>query len=151
MSLLDLIKTTAMAAFQASNPVNIIVGEVVESQPLKIYVHSKLILTDEFLLVAEHLTRHQRIVTVQYEYPQIYPKGQIGDELKQTSSKRKNQGEASSTPYEEYEMKYAKLVFEDGLKEGDKVVMHRVQGGQKYYVSDRYREGDKVWYYPQKQ
>ncbi|KOS68375.1 hypothetical protein AEA09_07265 [Lysinibacillus contaminans] len=145
MSLLDLIKTTAMAAFRASNPVNIILGTVIESKPLKIEVHSKLILTDEFLLVAEHLTRHERIVTVEYEFPKNFPKGQIGDELKQASSKRKNIGDPYSNPYEIYEMKYAKLNFEDGLKEGDKVVMHRVQGGQKYYVSDRYREGDKVW------
>lgn len=89
MSLLDLIKTTAMAAFQASNPVNIILGEVIEAKPLKIEVHSKLILTDEFLLVAEHLTRHDRVVSVQYEYPKNFSKGQIGDELKQASSKRK--------------------------------------------------------------
>ncbi len=73
MSLLDLIKTTAMAAFQASNPVNIVVGEVIESKPpLKIEVHSKLILTDEFLLVAEHLTRHERIVSLAYEDAQNF-------------------------------------------------------------------------------
>jgi len=145
MSLLDLIKTTAMAAFQASNPVNIILGEVIEAKPLKIEVHSKLILTDEFLLVAEHLTRHDRVVSVQYEYPKNFSKGQIGDELKQASSKRKNISDPYSNPYEDYEMKYAKLTFEDGLKEGDKVVLHRVQGGQKYFISDRYKEGDKVW------
>ncbi|MEK5487906.1 DUF2577 domain-containing protein [Lysinibacillus sp. FSL M8-0355] len=110
MSLLDLIKTTAMAAFQASNPVNILVGEVIESKPLRIQVHSKLILTDEFLLVAEHLTRHERVISI-----------------------------------EDYEMRYAKLILEDGLKEGDKVIMHRVQGGRQYFVSDRYKEGSNIW------
>ncbi|MED4888609.1 DUF2577 domain-containing protein [Lysinibacillus fusiformis] len=110
MSLLDLIKTTAMAAYHASNPVNIIVGEVIESKPLKIEVHSKLILTDEFLLVAEHLTKHERVVSI-----------------------------------EDYELRFKQLIIEDGLKIGDKVIMHRVQGGQKYFVSDRYKEGDSVW------
>ncbi|WP_339259275.1 DUF2577 domain-containing protein [Lysinibacillus sp. FSL K6-3209] len=151
MSLLELIKTTALAAFQASNPVNIVLGKVIEAKPLKIEIHSKLILSDEFLLVAEHLTRHERIASIQFEYPKSYTKGQIGDEGKQTSSKRQNQGESTAVPYEEYEMKYLKLVLEDGLKEGDKVIMHRVQGGQKYFVSDRYKEGDSVWHYQQKQ
>lgn len=145
MSLLDLIKTTAMAAFQASNPVNIVLGEVIEAKPLKIEIHSKLILTDEFLLVAEHLTRHERIVSIGYEHAQIFPSARIGDELGRASSNRKNIGDPASNPYEIYEMKYAKITFEDGLKIGDKVVLHRVQGGQKYLISDRYREGDKVW------
>jgi len=151
MSLLELIKTTAMAAFHASNPVNIVFGKVIEAKPLKIELHSKLILTDEFLFVAEHLTRHERVVSIQFQYPKNYTKRQIGDEGKQASSKRKSQGEARAIPYEHYEMKYAKIVFEDGLKIGDKVVLHRVQGGQKYFVSDRYRAGDRVWYYPQKE
>ncbi|MED3799941.1 DUF2577 domain-containing protein [Lysinibacillus capsici] len=145
MSLLDLIKTTAMAAFQASNPVNIVVGEVIESKPLKIEVHSKLILSDEFLLVAEHLTRHERIISLAYEYAQNFSSGRMGDTLKQASSTRKNIGESAPNPYEKYDMKYAKFIFEDGLKIGDKVVLHRVQGGQKYLVSDRYKEGDSVW------
>lgn len=92
-----------MAAFQASNPVNILVGEVIESRPLKIEVHSKLILTGEFLLVAEHLTSHERVISGQ------------------------------------------KITFDDGLKKGDKVILHRVQGGQEYFVSDRYKEGDNLW------
>jgi len=145
MSLLDLIKTTAMAAFQASNPVNILVGEVIESKPLKIEVHAKLVLTDEFLLVAEHLTRHERVVSVRYEYPEHFSEEQIGDAAKQASSSRKNIGDSASNPYENYTMNFAELTVEDGLKVGDKVVLHRVQGGQRYFVSDRYKEGDKIW------
>ena len=131
MSLLDLIKTTAMAAFQASNPVNIILGTVIESKPLKIEVHSKLILTDEFLLVAEHLTRHERILTVRYDFPKVHGKDAvIGDAEKNTSSKRRYIGTPYVTPYEEYEMQFANITFEDGLLKGDRVVLHRVQGGQ---------------------
>ena len=110
MGLLDLIKVTALEVFQSTNPVNILYGTVIEANPLKIEVHSKLILTDEFLLVSEHLTKHERIGTY---------------------------GQGTSQ----------KFIFEDGLIKGDKVILHRVQGGQKYYVSDRYREGDKIWSY----
>ncbi len=76
----------------------------------------------------------------------IFSSGRMGDSLKQASSSRKNiGGESAPNPYEKYEMKYAKFIYEDGLKIGDKVVLHRVQGGQKYFVSDRYKEGDSVW------
>ncbi|WP_107838972.1 DUF2577 domain-containing protein [Metasolibacillus meyeri] len=145
MSFLEIIKTTAMAAFQASNPVNLMVGEVIESQPLKIEVHSKLILTDEFLLVAEHLTRHERIVSTIYTDAKNFPRSRMGDELKSASSQIRIIGEPGSYRYEDYEMHYAQLMIEDGLKEGDKVILHRVQGGQKYFVSDRYKEGDSIW------
>lgn len=150
MSLLDLIKETALDVNRTTNPVNIMYGTVIQAKPLTIEVHSKLILTDEFLLVSEHLTRHERIISIQYEHPHNFSQKEIGDDLKSTSSKRKDIGSSYATPYEEYEMKYAKVVFEDGLKDGDKVILHRVQGGQKFYVSDRYKEGDKVWSYPQK-
>ena len=34
------------------------------------------------------------------------------------------------------------MVFEDYLK-GDKVILYRLQGGQKYLVADRYRKVKK--------
>ncbi|KYG90790.1 hypothetical protein A0U40_18090 [[Bacillus] sp. KCTC 13219] len=134
-----------MAAFQASNPVNIMVGKVIESKPLKIEVHSKLILTDEFLLVAEHLTRHERIITIVYEHEKNFQQSRMGDGEKNASSQRRIIGEPGTYQYENYEMHHAQLTVEDGLKVGDKVILHRVQGGQKYFVSDRYKEGDSVW------
>ena len=107
MGLLDIIKVTALEVFQSTNPVNILYGTVTQSKPIKIEVHSKLVLTGEFLLVSEHLTKHERVGTY---------------------------GQQTAT----------RFIFEDGLKTGDKVILHRVQGGQKYYVSDRYKEGDKI-------
>lgn len=150
MGLLDIIKQTALEVFQSTNPVNILYGTVIESKPLKIEVNSNFILTEEFLLVSEHLTRHERKVSIQYDYPKTWTRNEIGDSQRVTSSKRNNIGSGEVPPYENFDINYAKIIFEDGLKIGDKVILHRVQGGQKYYVSDRYREGDKIWYYPQK-
>lgn len=143
------IKRIALNAFQATNPVNVFFGKVLEADPLEIEVHSKLKLTEEFLIVSEHLTRHERVVTVEYEYPRTWDKEEeIGDEQKESESRRRPIGGSDMIPYEEYEMKFAKLIFEDGLKKDDKVILVRVQGGHQFIVWDRYREGEYVWSYP---
>lgn len=127
-----------MAAFNASNPVNIMVGEVIESKPLKIEVHSKLILTDEFLLVAEHLTKHDRVVTIEHVELTMRETGD-GQKMDYLDT------DDRAAPITSYLHHCVKLTFEDGLKKGDKVILHRVQGGSEYFVSDRYKEGDSVW------
>ncbi|MEK4712233.1 DUF2577 domain-containing protein [Sporosarcina sp. FSL K6-5500] len=148
MSLVDMMKETALGVVSATNPVNWMYGTVVQSKPLEIYVHTKLTLTEEFLDVAESLTRHDRIVSIDYEYPKKWEKKDIGDESKDATSSRANIGSTPSIDYENYNMKYAKLTFEDGLKIDDKVILVRMQGGRKFLVADRYKEGKDIWSYP---
>lgn len=138
MSLLDLIKKTAIEAFNSTNPVNLIFGVVTKADPLEIEVHSKLKLTEEFLVIAERLTRHDRIVTVKYEFPKTWSKdADIGDAVKVAESSRNYIGTDPAIPYEKYEMVNAKMTFEDVLKKGDKVALVRMQGGHKFFVADR--------------
>lgn len=138
MSLLDMIKRAAVDAVESTNPVNWIFGTVTTADPLEIEVHQKLKLTKEFLVIAEHLTRHKRIVSIQYEYPKAWDKdADIGDEVKNAASSRNYIGATPAIPYEKYEMANAKMTFEDVLKIGDKVALVRMQGGQKFFVADR--------------
>lgn len=149
MSLYNMVKQAAVAAGESTNPVNLMVGKVSKAKPLEIEIHSKLKLSEEFLIVSKHLTRHERIVSLSYENPKKWSgKSDIGDEDKDSDSSRNYIGSGASIPYEIYEMKYAKMVFEDGLKEGDEVILFRVQGGHQFFVYDRYRKGDDVWSYP---
>lgn len=143
----DNVKRAAVRAVLAMNPVNVLYGIVEKEKPIEIRVHEKLLLTEEFLDVAEHLTRHERIISLEYEYPKTWLKERIGDEPKDTISSRRNIGSGQVTPYEQYEMKYAKMIFEDGLKKDDKVVLLRVQGGHRFLVIDRYWEGEEIWSY----
>ncbi|AEV17647.1 MULTISPECIES: DUF2577 domain-containing protein [Geobacillus] len=53
MSLIDLIKTVAVKAVEATNPVNVLFGTVVSESPLAIQIHQRLKLTEEFLVVTE--------------------------------------------------------------------------------------------------
>ncbi|MET3657821.1 DUF2577 domain-containing protein [Sporosarcina psychrophila] len=148
MSLVDMMKEAALDVIGTTNPVTWTYGTVVKSKPLEIYVHAKLTLLEEFLDVAESLTRHDRIVSIDYEYPKKWEKKDIGDESKEATSSRADIGSAPSIDYENYNMKYAKLTFEDGLKINDKVILVRMQGGRKYLVADRYKEGKDIWSYP---
>ncbi|KAA0944067.1 DUF2577 domain-containing protein [Sporosarcina sp. ANT_H38] len=138
MSLLDLIKRTAIEAFNSTNPVNLIFGVVTKAEPLEIEIHSKLTLTREFLLIAEHLTRHDRIVTIRYEFPKTWDKdADIGDEVKSAASSRNYIGSPPAIPYGKYELSNTKMTFENVLKKGDKVSLVRMQGGHKFFVMDR--------------
>lgn len=143
----DNIKRAAVQAILATNPVNVLYGTVVKAKPLEIQIHEKLKLTEDFLDVAEHLTRHERVVSLNYLYPRNWPVSRIGDAAKNAVSSRRNIGSGQTTPYEQYDMKYAKLVYEDGLKINDKVVLIRVQGGHRFLVVDRYKRGEDVWSY----
>ena len=134
----DNVKKAAVKAVLAMNPVNVLYGTVEKAKPLEIRIHEKLKLDEEFLDVAEHLTRHERIVSLDYSYPHTWPESRIGDASKKASS---------SPGYDTYNMKHAKMIFDDGLKKGDKVVLLRVQGGHRFLVIDRYKRGEEVWSY----
>lgn len=57
MSLIDLIKTVAVKAVEATNPVNVLFGTVVSESPLEIQIHQRLKLTGEFLVITERVTQ----------------------------------------------------------------------------------------------
>lgn len=57
MSLIDLIKTVAVKAVEATNPVNVLFGTVVSESPLEVQIHQKLKLTEEFLVITERVAQ----------------------------------------------------------------------------------------------
>lgn len=127
-----------------SKPVNIEIATVVEAPPnLRIKLdQDSLVLEKDDLIVAEQLTRHERIVSVSYEYPKTWDKdADIGDMPKETGSSRNSIGSEPAIPYEKYEMLNAKMTFEDVLKPGDRVIVACLDEDMVYVVLDR-----AVWY-----
>lgn len=49
-NLIDIIKKTAVDAVNASKPVDIVVGDVVSTAPLKVRIGQKIILDEDFLI-----------------------------------------------------------------------------------------------------
>lgn len=103
MGMIEIMKKAGMDAFGASNPVNILFGEVLSIEDFKIKVDQKLILDKDFFIIPERLT--------EYEV-----------DLKH------NHGSDDAL---------GKLVIREGLKQGDKVLLLRVQGGQQYVILDK--------------
>ncbi|EPD52750.1 hypothetical protein HMPREF1210_01130 [Paenisporosarcina sp. HGH0030] len=56
---IDVIKRIALNAFNASNPVNVLIGTVSKDNPIEIEIHQKLKLTKEFLIMTERVTKYE--------------------------------------------------------------------------------------------
>lgn len=112
-SLLDLIKTAGADAVNASNPVNVLFGEVITANPLSVKVDQRFTLPADFLVVPESLTRYEVDLKHFHRYPDDTQTEQTADALPE------------------------KVVIRPGLSPGDKVLMIRVQGGQRYIILDK--------------
>jgi hypothetical protein len=106
--MIDIIKQAGIQAVGAGNPVEITFAEVISSEPLEIKLDQKLILTKEFFIIPETLTRYE----LELSHSHSIPGGSTAPSLN-------------------------KIVIREGLKSGDSVVILRVQGGDKYLILDK--------------
>lgn len=110
--MVETIKTAAIDAVNASNPVAVIFGTVVSILPLKVNIEQRFTLDDSHLILSSAVRDHQLEVTV--------------DHSTQIESGHSHQVTGKKT-----------ITVHNGLKIGEKVIMMRVQGGQKYVILDR--------------
>lgn len=108
-TLLDLIRKAGAEAVAASNPVHVLSGEVIATDPLAVQVDQRFVLPAEFLLVPERLTQYEVNLSHIHGYQGAWT------------------GEALTQP----------VVIRRGLAAGDRVLLLRVQGGQQYVILDR--------------
>lgn len=108
MGIIDTIKRASIGAVDASNPVSIDFGEVISVDDFKIKIDQKQILSKEFFVIPEHLTRYEVDLTDNNMYIN-----------------------------ENTESSLSTLVIREGLQKGDKVLLLRVQGGQQYIILDK--------------
>lgn len=113
--ILKMFKRAAKEAIEASDPTAIQFGEVISIAPLKILVEQKKLLTIAQLV----LTRNVR------DY-----------EIEMTVEHATEEGNGPDTHTHEYKGK-KKFIVHNGLKMGDKVMLVKMQGGQKYIVLDK--------------
>ena len=122
--MLDIIKRNALKGVNASGPVELI-GAVVTQAPPELAIQlkndSKLPIPKEIIVVAEHLTRHERKMQIKSSAIEGFTK----------SADNHTHG------YESIDMTEAEVTFLDELKAGDEVLVVSLQGGQAYYIADR--------------
>ncbi len=122
------IKQAAVEAVNASKPAGVIYGTVQSVNPLEIFVEQKLVLTKEFVVVPEHLTDYETEIT--FDDPNI-------KQIYTTWNMEETQeSQRSKISFKQPAAKH-KITVYNGLKNGDKVIMLRQQGGQLYFILDR--------------
>lgn len=122
------IKQAAVDAVSEKCPCEVIFGVVRSEQPLKISVDQKLTLTEKQLVLTRNVTEHKlwitggnvRDVSFSGEYPYV-------TEI------------PLSSPHV-HALGKMQIIVHNTLKTGEKVVLLRVQGGQKFIVLDRVGE-----------
>lgn len=110
--LLEHIKKVAVKAVEAGKPAAIVIGKVTNVSPLKINVEQKLTLTSAQLILTKNVTNYSINVAID------------------TAT---SESEAHSHKIEGTK----KITIKNGLVVGEKVVLLREQGGQRFIVLDR--------------
>jgi hypothetical protein len=152
-NMVELIKKAAMEAVETSKPASIVFGTVVSVQPLKINIDQKLTLDDDDLILTDHVIDYdtelsfndpsiEQLVKIgQYElaknatlinYPTPIDKTPVAPEVKTENVMVKG-----LLSFDE-KIKH-KVTLYNALRLNEKVLMLRVQGGQKYIVLNRWR------------
>ena len=110
--ILNVMKKAGVNATDASKPVNVCFGKVISTAPLKILVEQKITLGAAQLVLTRNVTDYELNVSVDWgtEATSDHAHGLSGQN---------------------------KMKVHNSLAEGEKVLLIRVQGGQKYVVIDR--------------
>lgn len=116
--LLNTLKKAAMDAMSASNPTAIMFGTVSSADPLEVIVDQRFTLPADFLVIPESLIHFEIDLHHSHEYTDDTGNGTITKETKPALPEKP-------------------IVIRRGLESGDKLLLLRMQGGQKYIILDR--------------
>lgn len=121
-NLVELIKQISSDAEETSAPCDFCYGRVVSASPLKILIEQKLTLSEMQLVLTRNVTDFETEVTpVDWK----------------TEKKGGGSGEAAFEEHVHDIKNRKKIKVHNALKAGERVVLIRQRGGQKYLVLDR--------------
>ncbi len=125
--MLEIIKEAALQAVESEKPTALIFGTVESTQPLKIRVSQKLVLEGEHLLLSRNVTDYE--TKISFNEPEISQKITIKNEPETEVLLAGKMFHIQKVNH--------KVTIYNGLKEGEKVCLLRMQGGNRYFVWDR--------------
>ena len=120
--LLNAIREISESSAEAMKPADIFFGEVEAVNPLVIGVDQKLKLTEEVLILTGAVSDHKGEISGGGVYRQAYVS---------------SLGGISGSCRIRFEPEFQEVSFKNNLKKGEKVILLRAAGGQKYVVLDR--------------
>lgn len=121
--LVMLIKQAAVEAVNAKDPMSLKIGEVVSVSPLKISINQKITIPSSQLLLTNAVRDYMVYMTVNH-------------------STENAGGDESLASHAHKYIGDKKFVVHLGLKAGEKVILLRCDGGQKFIVLDRLEAPD---------
>lgn len=149
--LLKIIKQAAINAVNASKPVNIVFGTVISTSPLQIQIEQKLTLGKEQLVVAKHLTNYPVTMnvymdtdnkTVSFDFSHSHnvknlETTEVENHKHKVSGSTDEKTLSGSKSHKHNISGDFNVIIKNGLMVGEKVILVRMQEGQKYIVLDR--------------
>ena len=115
-TLIESIKTIVGEYIDATDQCTFLYGTVMSASPLSIYINEKLTIAEDFLVKTRNVTDYELEIDIE----------------------DKNTWKTETADAHTHEIKgKKKLKVLNALKQGEKVVLIRQQGGQKYLVLDR--------------
>lgn len=124
MGFLENIKRAAIEAYHSSMPTGIYFGTVISVSPLKISVEQKITLTEKQLILTSSVTDYDLEMIVDH----------------QTEDESGGNGEDSFSTHRHDYTGTKTFRVHNALTIGEKVIMIREQGGQRFVVLDKVRE-----------
>lgn len=120
-NLVMLIKQAAVEAVNAKDPMSLKIGEVVSTSPLKISINQKITIPASQLLLTNAVRDYTVYETVDHT----------------TAATSGGSGEAAFASHSHAYKGKKRFTVHLGLKTGEKVILVRCDGGQKFIVLDR--------------
>ena len=131
MGFIDTIKKSTLEMINQLQLCDVVIGTVVSTAPLIIDVDQRYVLTSEFLILARNVTEHTIEMTVDHET-------ELENEHFHSVTDTFTGGGTSSPTSHLHKYKGRKMwIVHKGLIAGEKVIMLKAAGGQKYYIIDR--------------
>lgn len=122
-TLAETIAHIAVNANVSGKPVEFFYGTVQGEKPLVVFIDSKQNIDEDFLVLTSAVKDRYVDITVSFKTGMIYEKDGLVDNHNHKVDGTK------------------RMLVHNGLKTGERVLLARVQGGQKYIVLDRVSEG----------
>lgn len=126
----DSLKQLVSNVMGASQLSDISFGVVISPNPLQVQLNQKMILTDEYLILTNAVRDHAVDITVSWTTVDNTHKHGNGNNGQPTDDVTHNHGIQGRK----------KITIHNGLTAGEKVLLLRAQGGQKYVILDRVDE-----------
>ncbi len=116
-NLLQTIKQASAEVVAASDPSTFLYGTVISAEPLQIQIDQKTILPAAFFVLTSNVKDHEVIMEVDHETEaaEKHTHGYTGEKT---------------------------FLVKNGLKDGERVILIKQAGGQKYLIVDRIKEGE---------